>query len=58
MRKILVLPLYLAAWLKRELCQLGVVSTMRNGFVEKLSGDNTKEEKERVMDLFKSGYVK
>ena len=39
-----------------ELCKLGV-SAMDSGLVEKLSGDNSKEEKERVMDLFKNGYV-
>ena len=33
------------------------ISALDSGLVEKLSGDNSKREKERVMDLFKSGYV-
>ena len=39
-----------------ELRDLGI-SDMNSEIVEKLSGDNTKEEKQRVMDLFNSGCV-
>ena len=45
-----------AAWLKMKLNQLGL-STLKSSLVEKLTGDNSKEEKERVIDLFKSGCV-
>jgi len=39
-----------------KLNQLGL-STLKSSLVEKLTGDNSKEEKERVIDLFKSGCV-
>ena len=43
-----------AAWLKMEIIRLSI-STLSVGMVEKLSGDNTTEEKLRVMERFKSG---
>ena len=39
-----------------ELRDLGLSDT-NSEIVEKLSGDNTKDEKQRVMDLFNSGCV-
>ena len=46
-----------AAWLKMELETLNIAS-LRSGMVEKLSGDNSKGEKLRVMERFKSGECK
>ena len=49
------MDLFTAAWLKKEIRDLEISD--ESGLVEKLSGDNSKDEKERVMDQFKSGYV-
>ena len=49
------MALFSAAWLKNGIRDLGISD--ESGLVEKLSGDNSKDEKERVMDQFKSGYV-
>ena len=46
-----------SAWLKMELNELNIPSVSGN-IVEKLSGDNSKEEKVRVLDRFKSGDCK
>ena len=53
---IVIYNLLLAAWLKMELRDLGI-SAIDSGLVEKLSGDNSKDEKQRVMVLFKTGYM-
>ena len=53
---IVLYNLLLAAWLKMELRDLGI-SAIDSGLVEKLSGDNSKDEKQRVMVLFKTGYM-
>ena len=39
-----------------ELRDLGI-SAIDSGLVEKLSGDNSKDEKQRVMVLFKTRYM-
>ena len=46
-----------AAWLKEQLGKLGILK-MNPTFVEKLSGDNSREEKFRVLELFKEGGCK
>ena len=42
------------SWLKSELKKIAV-KIPHSVLVAKLTGDNTREEKERVMELFKSG---
>ena len=46
-----------SAWLKNKLRKLGILKTNQTS-VEKLSGDNSKEEKFRVLELFKEGECK
>ena len=45
-----------AAWLRSELQKVAPHVTSKSVVVEKLTGDNTKLEKERVMEQFKEGW--
>ena len=47
----------IAAWIKEELSKVQRI-VPHNILVEKLTGDNTRTEKERVMNLFKDGICK
>ena len=44
-----------ASWLKSELRKIAPHVPSSVLLVEKLTGDNTRAEKERVMDLFREG---
>ena len=46
----------IAAWAQDKAESLGIASLTQT-HIEKLSGDNTREEKDRVMGALRTGYI-